>query len=363
MSFGRKYQALAFFLWALCLVLPFQGSRPFVGRDEHRYPEVAREMIQRGEFLVPYFQGHIHLTKPPFTYWAIALGYKICGENPWGARLPNALAFAVTSALVFLLGRELWDEERGKRAALFYMAMLVPFAAANVVTTDTLLVMWETAAIWAFIKGFKEKKKSWFVLMWVFWALAFMTKGTAIFPVAAGAFLFWWFKRKDHPSPFPPLGLFLFFLLALPWYLYVWLKIPGALKTFWIEQIYGRLFSDTFHRNSKWYAPFYLYLPLLTFGALPASLVWTKALFRFSWERIREKIREEALFFLLLQFGVPLVVFCLAKSRLPLYILPLFVPLALFTARLLSSPGYLKFLLPWFFFLEVLKIASVYWVR
>ncbi len=351
------FKAFVFFLLALALVLPFQGSRPFVGRDEHRYPVVALEMLKSGDFLVPRFKGHIHLTKPPLTYWAIALGYKVLGKNPWGARLPNAVAFAVTVSLVFLLGKELWGPEEGKRAALFYLAMLVPFAAANVVTTDTILVLWETAALWAFVKGIREKRKGWFILMWSFWALAFLTKGMAMVPVATGAFLFWWFKRAEMPCPFHPLGLLIFFLLALPWYLYVWITIPGALETFWVEQIYGRLFSDTFHRNSKWYAPFYLYLPLLTLGALPASVVWVRSFFRSSWGAFKKALGEEwQALFLATLFGVPLIVFWIAKSRLPLYILPLFIPLALFTARLLpSSSRYLRFLVPWYFFLEVLK--------
>jgi len=335
-----------------------------VGQDEHRYPVIARDMLERGEYLLPYFQGHVHLAKPPLTYWAIVLGYKLCGENPWGARLPNALAFAVTVALVFLLGKELWDEERGKQAALFYLAMLVPFAAANVVTTDTLLVMWETAALWAFVKGLKTGKERWFVLMWLFWALGFLTKGTAILPVAAGTFLFWWIRRRELPRPFSPAGLGLFALVAFPWYVYVWSQVPGALKTFWLEQVYGRLFSDVFHRNSKWYAPFYLYLPLLTLGALPASGVWFRAVRRFSWPRVREAFRKEwPCLFLATQLAVPLLVFCIAKSRLPLYILPLFVPLALMTARILPRPVPMRAFLPWFALLEGLKWASVYLVR
>ncbi len=355
-------KALFYFFLALFLVLPFQGSRPLMGRDEYRYPEVAREMLKEGDFLIPHFEGRIHLTKPPLTYWAIAISYKLFGVHPFGARLPNAVAFSLTVMFVFLAGRELWGEEAARSAALIYLSMLVPFAAANIVTTDTLLVMWEAAAIWAFLWGLRLRRKRAFLLMWLFWALGFMTKGTAILPVASGTFLFWWLKRKELPNPFIPEGVFIFLVLGLSWYFYVWFTIPGAWHTFWVEQIYGRLFSDTFHRNSKWYAPFYLYLPLLTLGALPASLIWVKNLFRFSWQNFKKVLKSEwQILFLTCQFTVPLLVFWFAKSRLPLYILPLFVPLALLTSRvLMSSPisSFQKFLWGWLPFLVFLKWIS-----
>ena len=358
---------LGVFFLALLLVLPFQGTRPFMGRDENRYPEVAYEMLQSGDYLVPHFKGRIHLTKPPLTYWAIAASYKLLGVSPWGARLPNALAFAFTTLFVFLMGKELFGKDAGYLAALLYMGTLVPFAAANIVTTDTLLVMWESAALWTFLRGIKEGRKRWFLLMWLFWALAFLTKGTAILPVAAGAFLFWFINRKRFFSPFYGPGILLFLALGLSWYLYIWIHIPGALNTFWVEQIYGRIFSDVFHRNSKWYAPFYLYLPLLTLGAFPVSWLWVKNISRFSWQAFKKAFCQKwEISYLTYQFGVPLVVFCLAKSRLPLYILPLYIPLALSGAQIwLTHPSqrFEKFLWFWFIFLLILKMFSVFYCQ
>lgn len=356
-NLSRYFPSWVFvFLLSLLVVLPFQGSRPFQGRDEHRYPEIAQEMLKKGDFLLPRFKGHLHLAKPPLIYWAIILGYKIAGCNPWGARLPNALAFALTSDFVFLLGRELTDEKTGLRAALLYMSTLLPFVGANIVTPDTLLVSWETGALWAFIKAWNENSSGWRVIMWLFWALAFLTKGTAMLPIATGCFLFWGLERKNKRfNPFSLSGLIVFSLIALPWYLYVLYKVPGAFKIFWLEQVYGRLFSDTFHRNSAWYAPFYLYLPLLTFGALPGAWFWLKA-----WRsRGVKKISLKVLFedwpnrFLIIEIFIPLLIFCVAKSRLPLYILPLFGPLSILTAR--YFPFGLGFWIPWIFLLITLK--------
>jgi len=354
-----KRKALFLFLLALVVVLPFQGTRPLMGRDENRYPEVARLMLIEGNYLLPHYHGHLHLTKPPLTYWAIVLGYKVAGVNPWGARLPNTIAYALTVLTVFLIGRELLDESFGMKGALMYLSMLFPFIAANIVTTDTLLVMWEALFLWAFLKGIREGKKRWFLLMWSFLGLAFLTKGMAVWPVASATFLFWFFKRKEFPNPFIFSGLVLFCLIALSWHLYVWIKVEGSFKVFWEEEIYGRLFSDMYHRNSKWYAIFYLYFPILTLGALPASIFWIKPFKNFSFNDFKEKLKEDWVsLFLWLHFLLPLFIFCIAKSRLPLYVLPLFVPLSLLSARVLPALPYPRVLLGcWLLLLILLKMG------
>lgn len=352
---------LFFFLFGLGLALPFQGTRPFLGRDEHRYPQIAASMLKSGDFLKPKFKGHLHLTKPPFTYWALAISIKVFGFTPWGARIPNALAFAATVSLIFLLGQELFDQGIGERAAFLYGGTLLPFAAANVVTTDTLLVLWETLAVFFLVKGLKGQKRA-FLFMWFSWGLAFLTKGTACLPVAAAAFLFWCFERKRFPSPFSLTGLVVFSLVAFPWYVYLCLKVPEALKIFWVEQVYGRLFSNMFHRNSTWYAPFYLYLPLLTLGALPGFGFWIKNKEFFGFKRTRKIWSAEWRFRLLVFLYIgPLIVFCLAKSRLPLYILPLFVPFTLLSARIFSFS--LRKLLWWFPLIISLKALISYHFR
>ncbi|WP_246169804.1 ArnT family glycosyltransferase [Thermosulfuriphilus ammonigenes] len=170
---ARRYLLLAFLL---VLALVFQGSRGLYDRDETRYAEVAREMLVSGEYLIPQRDFRPHLTKPPLTYWALAASMKILGQNEWAVRLPNALAFALTAFVVGLIGEALWGR-RGLWAGVIYATSLFPFAAANIVTTDTLLVLWETAAAWAFVKGYlsqrAERARVWFNLMWFFWGWGF----------------------------------------------------------------------------------------------------------------------------------------------------------------------------------------------
>lgn len=324
---ARRYLLLAFLLG---LALVFQGSRGLYDRDETRYAEVAREMLVSGEYLIPQRDFRPHLTKPPLTYWALAASMKILGQNEWAVRLPNALAFALTAFVVGLIGEALWGR-RGLWAGVIYATSLFPFAAANIVTTDTLLVLWETAAAWAFVKGYlsqrAERARVWFNLMWFFWGLGFLTKGPAIFPMAAGLVVFWLLKRREYPRhPWPLEGVAIFLLVSLSWYIFVAGRISGSLSLILNEQIIGRLFSSVYHRNCVWYAPFYLYLPIILLGPFPWAFMWPQAL-----REMATGLRSKSLPGLLLGlwFLVPLVVFSLAKSRLPLYVLPLFAPISL----------------------------------
>jgi len=294
-----------------------------MGRDEHRYPEIARNMLHRGEWLVPYWKGHPHLTKPPIIYWAIAAGERLFDHGPWGARLPHALALAVTAAAVAAIGERLFGEE-GLKAGLLYAVTLTPFVAANIVTPDTLLTMWEVLAAWAF---FTRP-----LLSWAFWGLAFMTKGTAVLPVMLPFVWFGWMARKDFKGLVQ--GLALFSLIALPWHLYIQLRFPHFWQIFLKEQVTGRLFYNYYHRNSAWYAPFYLYLPLLTLGALP-GFVW----FMRDLKGLGDLWREVRFRVILLWYGVPLAVFWVAQSRLPLYILPVLAPFSLIVVGLRLKRG------------------------
>src|SRR5690242_18802207 len=51
--------------------------------DESRYAEIPREMLQRGEWVVPYLQGEPYLDKPPLLYWLIECSYALFGVQVW----------------------------------------------------------------------------------------------------------------------------------------------------------------------------------------------------------------------------------------------------------------------------------------
>src|SRR6266404_7509202 len=82
-----------------CLLFHIVGTwnLPLIDRDEPRFAEASREMIERGNYVVPHFNNRLRLDKPPLAYWAQVATYKIFGENDFAARFPSAIAAALVA--------------------------------------------------------------------------------------------------------------------------------------------------------------------------------------------------------------------------------------------------------------------------
>src|SRR5438093_6297464 len=102
--------------------------------DEGRYAEIPREMLVRGEWVVPYLQGEPYLDKPPLLYWLVGLSYRLFGVHDWSARLVPALAIHGCILLTYGFGRRTLGERAG-----FWGAMLLGLAP-GFVTVGRLLI-------------------------------------------------------------------------------------------------------------------------------------------------------------------------------------------------------------------------------
>ena len=85
-----------------CVLFHIAGtwSLPLIDRDEPRFAEASREMIQRGDYIVPYFNDQPRLDKPPLTYWAQTVSYRIFGQSDFAARFPSAVAAALLAVTI-----------------------------------------------------------------------------------------------------------------------------------------------------------------------------------------------------------------------------------------------------------------------
>lgn len=339
--------------WLVLLLLvcafAFQGTRAIWEPDEGRYTSTGLNMLESGDYVVPTIDGeHPHLTKPPVTYWALAGSFAVLGRNEWAARLPGALAFFGTGLLVFGLGRR-FCPARPWLPTLVYALSLAPFVAATVVSTDVLLVFFETAAMYAFVRAWSWDPvldRGWVRIMWLAWGMAFMTKGPpGLLPLLAMVAMLAFRDRRTLRSMFDPLGLAAFALVAFTWFGVVIAQDPTRLNYFLGYEVYDRVFTAAQDRNAQWYGAIQVYLPVLLFGALPW---WPMALVaaggpRRAWGEFRARlaVRDRDWLLLLWWFLLPLAIFCLARSRLQLYVTPLFVPLSLMLARPLARWSWL----------------------
>ncbi len=326
------------------MAFAFQGTRGLWEPDEGRYSAVGVHMAQGGDWLVPTLDGVApHLTKPPITYWALAASFKLLGYNEWAARLPNALAYIGTGLFLFGLGRRLCPRKPWVPSVVWALS-LAPVVAANIVTTDSLLVLFETAAMYAFVEAQARAggdARNWYLGMWLAWGLAFMTKGPpGLLPLVAMTAMFVIHDRTRLRALYPLAGVLLFVVVGFSWFAIIVAQQPDRLGHFLGYEVYGRVFTSAQHRNPQWYGAFRVYVPVLLAGTLPWLVVAIIAAGGLGnvWQALRKRMHERDPQWLLLAYWllVPLTVFFFARSRLDLYVLPLFVPLALIMARPLS---------------------------
>src|SRR5262249_61192224 len=95
---------------ALVLILPALLLYPSMSfhllePDEGRYAQIPREMLARGDWVVPHLQGQPYLDKPPLLYWLVMLSYSVFGVAEAPARLIPALAVHGAILVVYLIGR------------------------------------------------------------------------------------------------------------------------------------------------------------------------------------------------------------------------------------------------------------------
>src|SRR5437762_6865797 len=177
-----------------CVLFHIAGtwSLPLIDRDEPRFAEASREMIQRGDYIVPYFNGQLRLDKPPLAYWAQVVSFKIFGENDFAARFPSAIAAALVALSIFGWGRRIADERVAWWAAIIFSLSLQTFLHAKAAVADMWLVLFVTIAHWAgyeLLHGGKRPTLNaqrptsnsadlrWWFTFYVALALGFLAKG------------------------------------------------------------------------------------------------------------------------------------------------------------------------------------------
>ena len=89
-------------------------------------------MIQRGDYVVPYFNNQLRLDKPPLAYWAQVASYRIFGESDFSARFPSAVAAALTALVIVAWGYRVGAATVGWWAAIIFTLSLQTFVHGNV---------------------------------------------------------------------------------------------------------------------------------------------------------------------------------------------------------------------------------------
>jgi 4-amino-4-deoxy-L-arabinose transferase len=336
MNVKRRYTFLLLFFFLAAYILPL-GVRDLFVPDETRYSEIPREMIARGDWVVPHLNGLRYFEKPPLGYWVNAGSILFFGENNFAVRLPSAMAVGLSALLIYVLVSLVWhnkSKENGSPATLaplIFLSCFMVFGLGSAVLLDSLFSFFLTATITTFCLASEAlpgsaREKGFLLLSGVSCGLGFLTKGFLAFavPVLALAPYLIWQRRYFDLVRMSWLPFLAAVVVALPWGILIHLREPDFWRSFfWNEHIRRFMADSAQHKKAFWY--FFEAAPGLF---LPWTLMVPAAV-----PGIRDHINEQSPEGRLIKLSIcwlvlPFLFFSFSSGKLLTYILPCFPPFA-----------------------------------
>lgn len=327
--------------------------------NEHRVAAIVREMADSGNLVVPTLNGEPFLQKPPLYHVTAIFILKLFNGEP-------ARMFRMTSAfygiLTLLACARIGYVLGGKRVALASAAALATMAgflqASHFIVVDTALVAFVALSWWTFVEYQERKRIVHLILVWVFAAGAFFSKGiigiALIFPGML-AYLVSLRKWRQIFSRWHLVGLIAFAGISAIWLVPLAFFEGGELFQVWIFQENLGRFLGTSHGHHSEGPLFYIQ------GFFVITLPWAPWLLAQVADRLRHWKRQltpmEIL--ALCWAGVGLVLLSLADNKRELYAYPLLPPAAILLANFLANREHLLGSCTWSLGWALLSLLTV----
>lgn len=333
----RRWWGGALVLLCLALYLPGFFTLPPFDRDEARYAQASRQMVESGDYVGIRFQDEERLKKPVGIYWLQVASLRLFGEAEgaeiWPYRLPSLLGAMVAVLATAWAGARLFGPRVALAAAAMLAGCVLLGVEARMAKTDAVLLAVIVLAQGALARIWLERDAGtppgWRapLLFWLAIGVGILIKGP-IGPMVSGLTIlalglaerrFGWLTRLR-----PLAGLALVLAVAAPWLVAITLKTDGR---FLSESLGHDLAAKIVAgQESKGSPPGGFFLTVwLTFApfALPAALAAP-------WVWINR--RRPAVLFCLCWLLPSWLVFEGAATKLLHYVLPTFPAIALLTA-------------------------------
>lgn len=313
-------------LFLLGYLLPL-GTHGLWIPDETRYAQISQGMLLSGDWVSPHFMSLRYFEKPAAGYWMIAASQAVFGQNLFGVRFASALSTGLSVLLCYLIARRLWNEPRKSLAcALLYMSFTVVAGAAGYANLDPQFAFWVNLSLVTLWFALDSVSRGQRLISWAALGLAcgmgFLTKGFLawLLPVLVALPWMLWQKRWRELLIYGPVAVVVAIAVSLPWALAVHAQEPDYWRFFFWHEHIRRFAGDDAQHDAPWW----FYLPLLVAFSLPWAALLPSAL-KQAWQTRR----QSSIAFLLLWLLMPLLFFSLSNGKLPSYILPCLLPLAL----------------------------------
>ncbi len=332
-------------LIAIAIRLVTLGVYPVVDLTDARYAEMARKMVETGNWLMPQFDyGVPFWGKPPLSIWLTAASLKALGVNAFAAHFPSFLVVLTTAALVFYLARRERDSEYAWTASAIFTTTAATFVLAGAVLMDPALTLGITLSMVGFWLAITGAGRHWGYVFFLGLAFGVMVKGPVALVHVGIPIGIWVLMRRQWLACWQRLplitGTVLMLALTVPWFLLAERATPGYLEYFligehfkkftvagWSGDLYGHPHSRV--RGSIWLDWIVVALPwsLLLLGVAARS-IWSRrqplmAIARTHWQ-----------LYLLLWMIAPMLFFTFSSNILWTYVYPGIPGLALLLAEI-----------------------------
>jgi 4-amino-4-deoxy-L-arabinose transferase-like glycosyltransferase len=330
-------------LGALALFLPGFFSLPPTDRDESRFAQASRQMLEDGDYLHIRFQEQARLNKPAGIYWLQAAAARLAGagwDNPvWPYRLPSLLGALAAVALTARLGERMGAPGTGWRAGALLALTVLLGVEARLAKTDAVLlalVVAAQAALWVIYQARRAGRAAPWPAVQGFWmaqAAALLVKGPIALLVSVLTVLTLALADRDARlwrALRPGWGALWFAVLVLPW---LWAIHRASDGAFWHDAVARDLLAKAARGQESHGAPPGTHLLLTPLTLWPAVLLLAPGLAA-CW-----RARAEPAARFLLAWALPCwLLFELIPTKLPHYILPTVPALCLMAGVLLGGP-------------------------
>jgi 4-amino-4-deoxy-L-arabinose transferase-like glycosyltransferase len=369
-------RSVAFLLvCGLLFFLPGFFNIPPIDRDETRFAQATKQMVETGDYVDIRFQDDVRYKKPVGIYWlqsavvetASKLGLQRAQIRIWLYRIPSLIG-AISAVLMTYWTALAFVTRRGAvLAGLIMCSSVLLGAEARLAKTDAVLLLTVVAAMGAMARVYLSWQRgedpthppwTWPAIFWTALAGSILIKGPLVLlfvglTIAALAILdrtaAWIWRLR------PVWGLTWLLIVVLPWFIAIFWR---AGETFFVDSLGGDMLSKIAAQESHGAPPgTYLLLFWVTFwpaapmAALAAPAVW----------RAR---REPGAQYLLAWLMPSWIMFELVLTKLPHYVLPLYPAIAILTVgalegRLLSRSPWLVRGAAWWFAIPAITAVSV----
>ena len=330
MAFFHARTAL-YALLALVTITVFTGQHmlPPMDRDESRFAQASRQMLQSGDYVTIRFQDELRAKKPAGIYWLQSASAALLGEtNIASYRFVNLLALLVSIFMLYHIGLRLYEPAIALAASAAFASGFLVLAESHLAKTDTVLMLLVMIQQWALMRIYLDRDKAaakpsphW-MFFWAALAAGILVKGPiapAIAILTIGSLILWhrggrWVRPLRIWR-----GLVLMAVICLPWAILVTIATDGA---FLDIAVTGDFLAKVQSGQESHGAPPFTYLALFGLLLWPASMLLPSAVLHVKAMLAHDRTR------FLLAWLVPFwVMIELIPTKLPHYPLPV-VPAA-----------------------------------